>query len=247
MPDIIEQKPTRISWWNQGSAEAQSAKKLAVVVGGVAAVAVLAPVITLAAMGIASLVALAIAGIAAIALVQVAPSISRYLTVKGHNFFLRQLKQEAAANPIETRQNNWRKEGEEIATAEQEYLAFCGEVAAFEGSLARSKQDFPDEDHTDQTSALSDMRQYAEVWKVRIEEAKVRHAKLGRKLQFAARKYEAALRAQSIQKKMDPDAREKMLREVMDETAIAAEDRAFGSAMASLRLAAQNKISRGMV
>lgn len=226
------------NWWKQDTPETKSAKRLAVVLGAGAALVVVGPAVGLAVVGAINVLTLGVLGLIGVALFNVAPSASRYLTMKGNNFFLSSMKAEATKNPITTRQNNWLAEGKEIEESGHQLQLFIGEATSFAAVLKRNKTDFPNEDHSDMEQALKDMQSFAENWEATLLTARDKHASVGRKLEFAARKYEAGLTALRIQKQMTPDAQQKMLRKVMDEAAIASEEKVFGTAMAGLRIAA---------
>lgn len=223
-------------WYKEGTEQSKAAKKLAVAVMGIGALAFFGTIGSLLVAGITNLVILGALAFVGVVFVQIAPWLSRYLTLKGKNFFIDKLKQEAAENPITTRQQLWIQRSEELEHAETAIAEQEGEINSFKDQIYHLKQDFPEEDHSDMEAALRTMQQAQAQMVADLSDAKTNHEEVGRKIQFASKKWEAAKKIDKIMERLDPKGQNAAMRKILEEVAIDSADSKFNASLGKLKI-----------
>lgn len=226
----------RVPWWGQQTKEVKAARWLSIALMGITVV-VLAPLmVTLvkAAVGLVVLVGVLIVGVT---LVNVSPRISRWLTLKGANFFLRLMKDEAAKNPIETMQNTLLERQRDLENAAEELARLNGQIKTFANQVREHKQEFGAESDTREIEeALSIMQQsYAEL-KENYDAAARALAGYKREIDIAESKWNMALTSQGILKSLRPGGEKALLTKILNDVAMKSVEETFHQSFARLDL-----------
>jgi len=170
------------------------------------AVVLVAPFVFLLIQGIVGLAVAALLGAAAIA---AAPVVGRKLA----NWRLKGLKQEARANPIETRQNMAMEARERIRRAGEELTAFSAEVKGFADQVRDLHKTQPD-DAADFDEQLKGLQRLLGLKQQGLAEAVTKADEFEAATERAARKWkvaQSALRMQKLTGSMADSAMDKLL------------------------------------
>ncbi len=228
--------PREIGWWDQKTKEVKAARWLGYVLMGVVVIALAPIIMTLvkAAVGVLVLIGVIFVGMV---LLNLAPRISRWLTLKGANFFLRLMKDEAARNPIETMQNTHLERAQDLENAADEISKLSGQISTFAEQVREHKRNFGDEgglQALEEALALM-QRAYGEL-EQNYKLAQKAHAEYGRKIAIAQSKWKMALTSQSIFKSLKPGGEKALLTKVLNEVAMESVETTFHQSFARLNL-----------
>lgn len=223
------------SWWSQATKEVKAAKWLSVILmGGV--VILFAPFIIMLLKAAVGMVAVIAALIAGLALFNVSPLLSKWLTVKGANFFLRLLKDEAVKNPIETMQNNLRLRKTALENAESELSRLKGQINTFRSDLRENREQFPGKDFGELERVAHLMAEAYNALEKDYLAAVDALKKYAEELRFAESKWRMALTSKSILKSLRPGGNDAVINRILDETAIRSVEETFNQSFAQLEL-----------
>ncbi len=173
---------------------------------GMAAAAVMAPVIFLAVKGIVGLIVAAVLGLASVNLAPV-------LAMKFASWKLKGLKHEARENPIETRQNIALQTRERLRQAAVELTGFTTEVKNFSDEV-RALRDQQPEDAADFDEQLRKLQQLQKLKQDRLKAAHDAADKFEAATERAARKWkvaQSAIRMNKLAGQSQDDAMNKLL------------------------------------
>ena len=175
--------------------------------------------------------------IAGLVLLNLSPRISRWLTLKGANFFLRLMKDEAARNPIETMQNTHLERAQDLENAAEEIAKLSGQISTFAGQVREHKTKFGDEgDLQALEEALALMRKAYGELEQNYKVAEAAHKEYGRKIAIAQSKWKMALISQSIFRSLKPGGEKALLTKVLNEVAMESVETTFHQSFARLNL-----------
>lgn len=220
------------NFWSGGGKEARAAKLLGLGLMGLVVIAFLPTLLAVA----TNVVLLIVTCIVGVTLVSLGPLISKWLTMKGANFLLRFMKDEAVNNPIETMQNNLQNRAEELRKAGDELTTLTAQVKTFETELKKHKQQFPDEDSADMDSALTAMKGAVNVFKGHYDDARVALEEYSRKIKMAESKWRLAQTGNAIFKRLNPQGRNEMLNRILEEVAMRSVEENFNASIARLQV-----------
>jgi len=135
------------------------------IVGALVIGFVIAPFIFIAIKGLLGLIAAAIVSLVAI-------NLTPWFSAKLANWRLKAIKNEAAKNPIETMENEYKDKVKMLWRMKDSIRVFYGSVRTFHGKLDGFKRDFP-QDSKQFDDQYSAMMQLLELRKAKYEEAKL--------------------------------------------------------------------------
>ena len=225
-----------LGWWQQKTKEAKAAKWLGFAFMGLVVLAFAPLMYTLvkAAVGVVILIAVLIGGVA---LVNVSPLLSRWLTLKGANLFLRFLKDEAAKNPIETMQNTLLERQRDLENAGDELAKLNGQIKMFEQQVRDHKKNFGAEgDSTELKEALGIIQQSYDELRGNYDGARKALDAYKRKIDIAESKWNMALTSQTIFRSLRPGGEKALLTKILNEVAMKTVETTFHESFARLEL-----------
>ncbi len=221
-------------WQQKNPKEAKAASKLMAVMAIVIAFAIMGPLLGLAATGLINAIAVIIGAIVTVVLIQIAPWMSKWLTMKGNNFFLDRMKKEAMDNPIATLQNKWMNDGVLLQEENNLIAETDAEARTLGDRLRKMKREFQGEDQSDMEASLADMNSAITERRAEYVVACQLHQEKGKKLQFAQSKWEFAIASGKLAAKIDPAGRTKFLNQLLEETALDSIDRKYNESYSRL-------------
>jgi hypothetical protein len=208
--------------------------KYGALAGGVGLLALLAPVLKLAAQAGLSLVAIAICGIVLFALIQALPLLGQ----KWENYLLAMRKKEAAENPIEQLQNGILSKGKEIQAYNQAMGQIFAQIQGLTTRLRERKKTHPNGDYTAEESSLRNMVAFYEGGIRKGKMAQEQHELYKQKVEEKIFKWDFAKAGRQALGAIDEATQKSILRDLLEDTSFKAVEDEFNQVFASLAIEA---------
>lgn len=214
----------------------QNVFRIGAVLVSVAILALVAPVIWMAASAGVGLITLGIIGVVGFGLLQALP----YIGQKIENSVLKLRKAEARGNPIEQLQNFLMQKAKQVAEFKTAVSSIGGQIKSLEAMVAQRKKDRPDYDASPQERSIESMKAAHRQLMVKYSNAEDALKKLQLAIQDKEFEWKFSQAGQAAMKSLNATSGKELMEAMLADEAFSSVTENFNKVFAELEMEAQH-------